>query len=204
MENKYLYIVFSSTPYRVGKCIRRFTGEEYNHLSISLEESLIPMYGFARRYYHTPFYGGFVQESLSRYCVNGETAHIKICRLPITREQYDFLQHKLSAMYAQREHYLYNHLSLITVPFGRLIPVKDAYICVEFGVKILHEMGIDLNPRKYYSVGDVEKILEPYAFYTGPIPEGTYDEAYYQEHPLPHPTLTTLRSVLALLPRLGA
>jgi hypothetical protein len=67
MQTQYVYIVFSSTPYRIGKFIRRLTREAYNHVSIALDPDLTKMYGFARRYYRTPFYGGFVRESLSRY-----------------------------------------------------------------------------------------------------------------------------------------
>lgn len=202
MEAAYLYVVFSATPYRVGRLIRRCTGEVYNHTSLSLEDSLEPMYGFARRFYRTPFYGGFVKESLSRHHVHGSASTVKVCRLPITREQRDALQDKLNSMYARREHYLYNHLSVITVPFGRLVPVEDAYICVEFCTHILQQIGVGIDPRKYCSVGKLAQLLDPYTIYTGPVPAGEYDTAYYDPKPLPHPVLTSLRSIAALFPRL--
>lgn len=203
MERKYLYIIFSSTPYRIGKLIRGFTGETYNHASLSLDESLQPMYGFSRRFYRTPFYGGFVQESLSRYHANGAVSQFKVCKLPITQRQYEQFSHKLQAMYQRREHYLYNHLSVVSAPFGKLIPVKDAYICVEFCVHMLHQAGVDLDPRKYYSVGQLAQLLDPYTVYTGPAPIGEYDPDYYQAKPVPHPCLTSLRNIAALFPRLG-
>ena len=61
-ETEYLYVVFSATPYRMGKLIRFVTREPYNHVAISTEASLTRMYSFARRFYRTPFYGGFVTE----------------------------------------------------------------------------------------------------------------------------------------------
>lgn len=203
MKEKYLYVILASTPYRIGRIIRRFTGEKYNHVAVSLDESLTPMYGFARRYYRTPLYGGFVKESLSRYRVHGQVTDIKICRLPVTDEQYRRLRDLFAQMYAQKEHYLYNHFSVVTACFGRLAPAKDAYICVEFGVHILQQIGIDVDPKKYYSVGAVEQLLKEYVVYTGPIPEGAYDDNYYAKKPVSHPFLTTVRDIFALIPRLG-
>ena len=81
--SNYIYVVFSSTPYKIGKTIRMLTGEKYNHVSISLDAELTQMYSFARRYYKTPFYGGFVKESLSRYQLNQNKATIKICKMGV-------------------------------------------------------------------------------------------------------------------------
>lgn len=204
MENRYLYIVFSSTPYRVGKMIRKFTREAYNHVSIALDGDLNQMYGFARRYYHTPLYGGFVKESTSRYHFNGQTAQVRICRLPVTGAQYQQISTRLHTMHAQKEQYLYNYLSVFVAPFRRLVPVKNAYICVEFCARLLQEISFPVERRKYYSVGDLEALLRPYAVYSGPIPDTHgLDEAYYAEKPIPHPIWTSLRSFLALFPRLG-
>ncbi|MGN0978699.1 MAG: hypothetical protein ACI4PH_11640, partial [Faecousia sp.] len=71
---KYLYVLFSATPYRMGYWIRRVTGEPYNHVAIATEETLRELYAFARKYYRAPFYGGFVREHPSRYHHNGVTA----------------------------------------------------------------------------------------------------------------------------------
>lgn len=202
MESKYLYIIFSATPYRLGRLIRHCTGEEYNHVSISLSKTLEPMYGFARRYYHTPFYGGFVQESLSRYHVNGVASKLKVCKLPITQQQYTQLSTKLHAMYCQKDRYLYNHLSVVSASFGKLIPVKNAYICTEFCAHILHKAGVNIDPRKYCSVGQLAQLLDSYTVYTGPAPKGDYDQDFYQTRPVSHPHLTSLCNIAALFPRL--
>lgn len=204
MVDKYVYVVFSSTPYRIGQFIRKVTREPYNHVSIALDENLTEMYGFARRYYRTPLYGGFVRESTSRYRFDGKVTQIRLCRIPVTEEQYRQLSDRLTTMYEQREQYLYNYLTMVSALFRKLIPAKDAYICVEFGVRVLHDIGLPVDPKKYYTVGGLEALLRPYAVYTGPIPDSTpYDEAYYANHPVPHPFLTSLRCILALFPRLG-
>ena len=203
MESCCVYIVFSSTPYKIGKMIRRITGEEFNHVSIALDENLSQMYGFARRYYRTPFYGGFVRESRSRYHVGETAAQIRICRLPVTQEQYRTLEQMLSQMHQGQEQYLYNHLSAAAALLRRRVKARDAYTCIEFCVHILHELGIDIDPGKYYSVGELEQLLHPLAIYSGPMPlPEEYDSAYYAQKPLPHPSLTSALAFLALFKRL--
>lgn len=198
----YVYVVFSSTPYRVGKAIRRFTGESYNHVSLSLDRELTQMYSFARRFYRTPFYGGFVKESRARYHLKGVPSQIKICQLPVSPENYASLSNRLHAMYARREQLLYNHLSIFTIPFRRLFLVKDAHVCSEFVAQQLHLLGMPLDPRKYYSVGALEKLLEAYVIYTGDaLPAEAADDAFFARHPVPY--FTTLRTFGKLLCRVG-
>lgn len=201
----YLYIVISSTPYRMGKAIRRFTREPYNHVSISLDPELTQMYGFARRYFHTPFYGGFVRESTSRYRFDGQAATIRLCRIPVTGQQYQQVKTRLETMYGEKERYLYNYFSALAALFRRRLRVQDSYTCIEFATEVLWELGLPVDPEKYYSVGDLEALLRPYAVYTGAIPDtADYDAAYYGKKPVPHPVLASLRSFFALFPRLGA
>lgn len=199
----YIYIVFSSTPNRIGRMVRRVTGEVYNHASIALDEDLGRMYGFARRFYRMPLYGGFVRESLSRYHQNGQAARICVCRLPVTEEQYEALEKQFSSMYENRQHYLYNHLSAMGAVIRRRVYARDAYTCIEFCVQILHSLGVEVDPRKYYSICDIERMLCSYCIYTGPVPAGNYDAEFYQNTPVTFPILRTLRDIFKLLPRLG-
>lgn len=197
-----IYIVFSATPYRMGRFIRRFTGEDYNHVSISLDRELTQMYGFARRFYRTPFYGGFVKESLSRYHLGGEAATIRVCRLPVTAEQYEHLKQLLETMHAQRQRYLYNHFSAAATILRRPVKLTDAYTCIEFCVQILHSVGIDLDIKKYYTVGDVEKLLRPHTVYTGPAPKPEHpDEEFFAKKPVPYPISTTVGAIAKLFNR---
>ena len=203
MDQQYIYIVFSSTPYTTGKLIRRFTKETYNHVSISLDRELTKMYSFSRRYYRTPLYGGFVHETRSRYKFNEQPTQICLCALPITEAQYNEITQLLEKMHQENSFYIYNHLSLLGAVVHRPIRTKDAYTCVEFCVKVLQDLGVDVQQGKYYTVGDVQHILAPYVVYTGTMPEpDIYDKEYYAEKPVAHPTLTTLRDMLKLFPRL--
>lgn len=203
MEQKYIYVVFASTPYKIGRMIRKITGETYNHACIALDSNLEQMYGFARRYYRTPFYGGFVKESVSRYHINGRSADIRVCRFPITPEQSSTLESHLKEMLRRQDTYLYNHLSALTLPFRRRVSIRDAYICVDFVVDILHSVGIPLDAKTNYSVGELEALLRPYTVYTGPAPEAkVYDTTYFAPNPVPHPVITTALAFFELVERL--
>ncbi len=200
--DKHVYIVFSATPYTIGRLIRRFTGEDYNHVSIALDRDLQQMYSFARRYYRTPFYGGFVRESRARYHVNGIPSQIKICSLEVSPEDHRQLAQRLEQMYQRREEFLYNHLSVVTIPFHRLVHLKDAAVCTEFVAGQLHKLGMDIDPKKYYSVGTLEKLLQDHTVYSGDAPaapEG--DEVFFAPNPVP--PFTTTRAFGKLLRRLG-
>ena len=202
MAENYIYIVFSSTPYFIGKAIRRITGEPYNHVSIALDEELNEMYGFARRYCHTPLYGGFVKESKARYCVNGQSAYIEICKLPVTPEQHKEITQLLQHMYSCRDLYIYNHVSAVGALIRKPIKASNAYTCVEFAADILRRLDFSVKPDHFYSVCDLEKLLHSYAIYEGPIPKDTQEDKDFFAK-VPFPILTTTREMLKLIPRLG-
>lgn len=203
-NQKYVYVIFSATPYRMGGMIRQVTGEPYNHVSIATEESLSTIYSFARRFYRTPFYGGFVQEHPSRYTHNGATADIRMYRLPVPERRWKKLNLQLQEMHSNAKHYLYNHLSVLAAPLHRKIPVQDAYTCAEFVVATLYNLGFDYDPEKFYSIGQIAEPLEPYHIYTGKFPKAApQDPVFFQRQPVAHPLLTSAAELMHLCWRLA-
>lgn len=197
-----IYIVFSATPYRMGRFIRCVTKEPYNHVSIALDRELTQMYSFARRHYRTPFYGGFVKESLSRYHIHGKSANIRVCRLTVTEQQHAELSSFFNQMLTQSQEYLYNHFSAAFTVLRKPVRLKKAYTCVEFCVQVLYSLGLGFDPRTFHTVGDLEKALSHLCIYNGPAPEpADYDEAFYAEHAIPHPTRATVGAIAKLFTR---
>lgn len=202
MENRYIYIIFSSTPYRIGRMIRHITKEPYNHVSLSLDADLTQMYGFARRHYRTPLYGGFVRETPARYQIHGATADICLCRLPVSDQQYTDLENLLSRMEENKNHYIYNHLSALSALAHRRIVAKDAYTCVEFCVKVLQRLDLDVDPKQFYTVCDLQKRLQPYCIYTGKMPQNDLtDDHFFAKQPLLSSAAITVRDIFSLIPR---
>ena len=62
-NNKQIFIVISQTGTVLSRILKRITGAEYNHASLSLSPDLKKMYSFGRRHPYNPFWGGFVIES---------------------------------------------------------------------------------------------------------------------------------------------
>lgn len=203
-QQKYLYIVFSATAYRMGRWIRFVTREPYNHVSIATEQDLSDLCAFARRYYHTPFYGGFVTEQPCRYHHNGSIAKIALYRLPVSEEQYTLLQQQLAQMNRRADRYLYNHLSALAAPFHRKVTIRDAYTCAEFTVSILHQLGFGFSPRKFYTIGDIQKKLSAYHVYSGEFPlPAEKNTRFFDTNPVPHPVFASTRDILRLFWRMA-
>lgn len=201
-ERKSLYVVFSSTPYRMGKMIRFVTREPYNHVAIALEEDLSRLYTFARRYYRTPFYGGFVVEEPYRYHHKGSTGQVCLCRLEIPAHRHRDLAEHLVRMEAEAEKYLYNHLSALAATFHKKFPVPNACTCAEFVVGILSRLDCGFSMDKFYSIGDMAEILKPYRVYTGDFPTPANDPGgFFARKPVAHPIRVSVRDILALVKR---
>jgi len=201
MDAQYLYIIFSSTPNRMGRFIRFVTGSVYNHISIAFDENLSTMYSFARRYYRTPLYGGFVTEHPSRYHIRKKAAEIMVCKIPISSEDYASLSNRIADMEHNREHFIYNHFSAIAASFRRSYPITDAYICSEFCISLLKDIGFSLPDKNYLSICEIRQCLQPYCVYSGPMPRNSTDAQYFSKHPVTRPFLSTLRLFYKLVKR---
>lgn len=175
----YIYVVFSSTPYKMGKFIRRMTREKYNHVAVSLDPRLGTLYSFARKYVNTPFYGGFIKESWGRYRYKNHCSEIMVCAIPVTYEQYEYIKIRLAEMCDNESDYLYNMWSAFMVPLRKRVNITDAYTCTEFAASILGESGVfpDLSSRKFCSLSDLLKLCRCYITYKGIFSGPDFEES---------------------------
>lgn len=171
-EKRHIYLVFSSTPLKMGAFIRRVTGERYNHISLSLSQDLSTLYSFARKYRNTPFYGGFVRESTERYKNSGHFANIKVCAVPVTDEQYKSVARILFKMNSDPQKYTYNMISAMFTPRKKRIYIENSYTCIEFVVEILNQCNITdkIKKEKFYSLSDLQSIFSDCIIYEGIFP----------------------------------
>lgn len=172
-----LYIVFSATPYKMGKFIRFFTGGKYNHVSVSADYGLTEMYSFARRYRCAPLLGGFVKENSGRFYSNGKSTQIMICEIPVSKEKKNVILARLSEMKNEREKYIYNFFSAAATPLRREIRIKDAYTCVEFAIYVLELVGLSTG-GSYVGIEELKIQLERFKVYEGEFPDGVQTDAY--------------------------
>lgn len=170
-NDKSIYVIFFSTPFKIGAVIRKFTKNKYNHSAISLDSDFSKVYSFARYNKNNPLYGGFVHESLLRYNNKGMTAEIKICQIPIAEEDYNDLLNYIKKLSASKKEYIYNLYSALTYVFEKKVQIKKSYTCVEFVLKILSKycQNLKIDKDKFYSILDLENILKKYIIYEGKI-----------------------------------
>lgn len=207
-NQKYIYLVFSSTPFKTGRFIRKMTGEQYNHVSLSLDPSLKTLYSFARHYLDTPFYGGFIKENALRYIYNDEYSRIKVYAVPVSDTQLKNIGRRLFVMNMNAAAYRYNLISALFTPLHMKISIENAFTCIEFVVKVLGNCGIGgVNAAGFYKFSDLQNIFEEYAIYEGPY-LGNGDESleeiegYFEKRNIAVRTGLTVWSNTALFFRL--
>lgn len=176
---KDVYVIFSSTPYRIGKFIRIFTGEFYNHVSIMFDEKMVEAYSFGRIHVDTAFYGGMVKDSVSRYKKNGIVADVSICKISVSDDDYSKALKMAKTMYENKEKYVYNLFSAVVSIFGKRIFIKDSFTCVEFCAFLLSIMTDKIKKDEFYSVESLYTVFKEFSVYKGEFNIlGEEDESY--------------------------
>ena len=141
---KKIYIILSQTDTVLARTLKLLTRAEYNHASISLDESMNEIYSFGRLSPNNPFVGGFVRESK-----NGGTfkrfykTRAVILRTEISDEDYESIQGYFRSMYAHRREYCYNYKGLFLAFFGKAYRNERHFYCSEFVRHILIRFQIE-------------------------------------------------------------
>ena len=157
-KDKQIYIVVSQTGSLPSRVLRWITGDEYNHVSISLEEDLDTMYSFARRYAYYPFWGGLVRES-RRY---GAMRRFKktqavVMAISVDGELYSKMREYLEQMYLNRKQYHYNYLGVMLAGIHVHYHPTNHYYCSSF----VKEMLVYFDLIK---VDEMKRIVHPIDF----------------------------------------
>ncbi|WP_139902374.1 hypothetical protein [Clostridium thermarum] len=167
---KAVYIVMSQTGTWLSKMIKLYTKLSYNHISLSLDESLSTMYSFGRVNPINPFSGGFVLENINEgvYKIFPECRCI-IYKLEITDEQYNRLQQLLKDFEVNRHKLRYNFLGLLYVVLKLDKYRKNHYFCSQFVSEVMQKSGIVQfdKPSNLVTVKDFMKISFMYPVFEG-------------------------------------
>jgi hypothetical protein len=145
---RYIYLVFSSTPSRVGKMIRLFSGTRFNHVSLAFDKDLSKLYSFGRRKNNVPLNGGLVKEYPERFSLKKVNfVDVQIHKIPVTKTQYNSGKLRI-AQIMKDEKYLYNLYSVLFYPLFKGFYTYKAYTCVEFVLHMLKHMEINIDTDK--------------------------------------------------------
>lgn len=144
MSDKKIYLVLSQTGTILSNLLKKITGSEYNHASISLCPDLHYMYSFGRRNAYNPFWGGFVMESpyFGTFKRFSET-RVLVLAIPVDDETYMDIKRELNAMYEDRYSYNYDTIGLLLAYFNKIYKRKNHRYCSDYVREILVRYGIE-------------------------------------------------------------
>ena len=166
-KKKQIYIVLSQSGSIISLILKRITGAQYNHASISLSEDLDCMYSFGRKYTYFPFLGGFVKEStdfgtLKRF----KNTKALVMRLDLGEEDYENIRSRIIEMLVDKKHYHYNYLGLLLGGINIVWKQEHCYYCSEFVRDLLQSVDAEgcevldpiVHPMQFLDIPKAEVI----------------------------------------------
>ncbi len=143
-ENKTVYIVLTQTGTILSRILKFLYKREYNHVSLSINDSMEPMYSFGRLSAYNPLRAGFVKESVrwgtfKRFYKT--TA--KILGVEVDEKTYQNIAAMINEIEENTAKYKYNYKSLFYAFFNIHKEYENSFYCSEFIKYILVNNGID-------------------------------------------------------------
>lgn len=166
-KTKRIYIILTHTGTVLSRIIKKFTKDEFSHISIALDKELKEMYSFGRLNPYNPFWAGFVHESIkSGTFKRFKRTETKIYSLEITEEEYNKIKKIIYDMKNRKERLKFNIIGLFAVGFNKKIKFKNSFYCAEFVKYVLEESGVKNNlpelirPENFKKLKNIELIYK--------------------------------------------
>jgi len=171
LEKKYIYIVAVRENTGVAKLARAVLKYEYSHIALCMDESLTDFITFSRRKYNLPLDSGFMRET--RNCfgdIDAPEFKAKVFKIEITEDEYSEIEDLIYEIEHDKE-YMFNVLSMITMPIFKGFELYKTHNCLSFIGKILSKVAtIELDKPFYkYSIEDFDTLLTEYTHFEGMI-----------------------------------
>jgi hypothetical protein len=150
---KKVYIITTYTGTTLSYLIKNISKTPYAHVSIALNEELMPMYSFGRLNPKTPIFAGFVEEKINEglYAIRTNT-RCRVYSLYVTNEQYNDLYKNILEVSNNRDKYDYDVLALIYLSRNKSREAKYKYVCSHFVASMLEKSGIQLFDKESCAV----------------------------------------------------
>ena len=158
----HIYIAMVDTPGIFAYLIRRFLGQKYIHVVISMDEGLEEAYSFGRRNPRIPLSAGFEKEDKEKILRAFPTADYMICELTCSEEQKNHIRQQLEKDYRRRWHLHYAVLGLPFIVRGRPFYQRGHYTCSSYIARLLNETGIPVCGKHFSLVTPKDFCLYPY------------------------------------------
>lgn len=164
---EYIYIVLEKSHTLLGKVSRLTDGYDYTHITISLNEDLKKFYSFSRFWHYAPFSSGFMKETLDCYAYgDNKSVKLKVFKIPVTKEEKSKIKRFIKDVYEDRENYVFNLYSALTMPLFHGFRIYKTYNCMSFCARALSmTKSVKLDKPYYkYTIAQLDDLLGEYVF----------------------------------------
>lgn len=145
MSNRNIYIVLTYTGTILSKIIKFYTGAEFCHASISLDENLDEMYSFGRINPYNPFIGGFVHEGVNVGTFKRfKNTFAEIYSVTVTDYQYEIIEKIIKNMNNRKSLYRFNIIGLFVSAINLKYKKENCFYCSEFVKYLIDTANIGL------------------------------------------------------------
>lgn len=165
---KKIYIILTHTGTVLSRIIKKYTKDEFSHVSIALDEELNKMYSFGRLNPYNAFYGGFVHEYINEGTFKRfYKTRAKIYSLEISDEQYEEISKNIIEFEQNKNKYKFNIVGLFAVGIHKRIQKENRFYCAEFVKYILEKSGVDTKLPEIIKPEDFKKLEGLKEIYSG-------------------------------------
>lgn len=165
---KKIYIILTHTGTVLSRIIKKYTKDEFSHVSIALDEELNKMYSFGRLNPYNPFYAGFVHEYINEGTFKRfYKTRAKIYFLEISDNQYEEISKNIIEFEQNKNKYKFNIVGLFAVGIHKRIQKENRFYCAEFVKYILEKSGVDTKLPEIIKPEDFKKLEGLKEIYSG-------------------------------------
>lgn len=163
-----IYIVLTYTGTFLSKIIKIYTGDEFSHVSLSLDEKLNEMYSFGRLNPYNPFIGGFIHEKVHEGTFKRfPKTKAAIYALRVTPYQYNKIKQIIKEMKREKANYKFNIIGLFATGLNIKYQKANTFYCAEFVKYLINEANISLNLPELVKPNDFKKVKKLNLKYQG-------------------------------------
>ena len=165
-QNNYIYVVLVKALTGLGKFTRLISKYDYTHIAISLDEKFDKFYTFSRRKHYSPFDCGFMIETLDCYAFGKhKDVKLKIFKVPVSKDNKEKIEEYIKDVSEDSE-YVFNFLSMLTMPIFHGVKIYKAHNCMSFVSKIIElSDAVDMSKPYYkYNIREIDGLLTEYLY----------------------------------------
>lgn len=145
--NRTIYILLTNTGSLFSTAIGYYTKQEYNHVSIVLEDDFTAIYSFGRKHRKNPISGGFVNEVETQIYNHFDGTSCIVLKKEVSVDIYARILESIRHFENERFIYSYNLIGFAGFIVNMPIKRQKAFFCSQFVGEVLKQGGIDFTSK---------------------------------------------------------